>query len=345
MEFGPEINAYTSFDETVYMLRVPLDKEEYTDKGLQVLYDWSCQVTDADDEINKERGVIHEEWRGGRGAQERMMNKWLPVFLKGSKYSQRLPIGKMSVVDNFQPPVLRRFRHDWYRPDLMSVIVVGDFDQRKMVDLIKTKFSTIPKRTIERKEDIYPIPGHKETLISIVTDKEATHSSASVYIKHPMELEKTVGDYRNLIKKSLFNQMINQRLYELTQLENPPFVSANSGYGGLIGPSDVYSSTTVAHPGKITEGLKALLVETERVKKFGFTESELKRTKESILKSMETAYNERNKRESIDRAEEYSRNFLMRKEPVPGIEKEYEYYKAFIPTITLDEINALSKNG
>lgn len=264
-------------------------------------------------------------------------------ILKGSKYSQRLPIGKMSVVDNFQPPVLRRFRHDWYRPDLMSVIVVGDFDQRKMVDLIKTKFSTIPKRTIERKEDIYPIPGHKETLISIVTDKEATHSSASVYIKHPMELEKTVGDYRNLIKKSLFNQMINQRLYELTQLENPPFVSANSGYGGLIGPSDVYSSTTVAHPGKITEGLKALLVETERVKKFGFTESELKRTKESILKSMETAYNERNKRESIDRAEEYSRNFLMRKEPVPGIEKEYEYYKAFIPTITLDEINALSK--
>jgi zinc protease len=343
MEFGPEINAYTSFDETVYMLRVPLDKEEYIQKGLQVLYDWSCQVTDSDDEINKERGVIHEEWRSGRGAQERMMNQWLPVFLYNSKYAKRVPIGKMSVVDNFQPPVLRRFRHDWYRPDLQAIIVVGDFDQKKMVELIKEKFSSIQKRTAERKKDYFPIPGHKQTLIKIVTDKEATYSSAAVHIKHPMELEQTVGDYRSLIKKSLFNYMMNQRLYEVSQQENPPYVSGYSGYGGLVGPSDVYTSSAVAHPGKIIEGLRALMTETERVKKFGFTEGELNRAKSSLMKSMETAYNERDKRESMDRAEEYSRNFLMRKEPVPGIEKEYDYYKAFMPGIVLNEINDLSK--
>jgi zinc protease len=343
MEFGPEINAYTSFDETVYMLKVPLDKEEYIQKGLQVLYDWACQVTDADDEINKERGVIHEEWRSGRGAGERMMNQWLPVFLHDSKYAERLPIGKMEIVDHCKPEVLRRFRHDWYRPDLEAVIVVGDFDQKKMVDRIKTKFAAIPKKSNERKEPIYPIPPHKETLIKIVTDKEATSSSASFYVKHPMKIDLTIEGYREMIIHSLYNQMIDERLSELTQEANPPFVSAQSGYGGLIGPSDVYSSTMTAHPGKISEGLRALLIENERVRKFGFTQSELDRTKKAMLKSMETAYNERDKRESIDLADEYSRNFLMRKEPVPGIEREYDYYKDFMPGIQLEEVNALAK--
>ncbi len=343
MEFGPEINAYTGFDQTVYMLKVPLDKSEYTQKGLQVLYDWACQVTDSDDEINKERGVIHEEWRSGRGANERMMNQWLPVFLHDSKYAERLPIGKMSIVDNCNPDVLRRFRHDWYRPDLEAIIVVGDFDQNKMVNMIREKFSAIPKRVNERKEETYPIPDHKDTLIKIVTDKEATYSTASLYIKHPMVIDQTVGGYRDLIIHSLYNRMINERLYELTQEANPPFVSAQSGYGGLIGPSDVYSSTMIAQTGKIVSGFKALLVENERVRKFGFTESELERSKEALLKSMETAYNERDKMESIDLADEYSRNFSMRKEPVPGIAKEYEYYKDFMPGIKLDEVNALSK--
>ena len=343
MEFGPEINAYTSFDETVYMLKVPLDKDEYIQKGLQVLYDWASQVSDSDDEINKERGIIHEEWRGGRGAQQRMMNQWLPVFLHDSKYAVRLPIGEMSVVDNCKPDVLRRFRHDWYRPNLEAVIVVGNFDQEKMVNLIKEKFSAISKKPNERIKENFTVPVHKETLIKIVTDKESTNSSASVYIKHPMIIDETVGGYRETILHSLYNQMINLRLSEITQQENPPFVSAQSGYGGLVGPSDVYTSTTIAHPGKISDGLKAVLIETERVKKLGFTESELERNKTAMLKSMETAYNERDKRESMDRAEEYSRNFLMRKEPVPGIEKEFEYYKAFMHGIKLDEVNALAK--
>ena len=343
MEFGPEINAYTSFDETVYMLKVPLDKEEYIQKGLQVLYDWASQVTDSDEEINKERGVIREEWRGGQGAQERMRNQWWPVFFANSKYAERLPIGKMEIIDHFKPEVLRRFRNDWYRPDLQAIIVVGDFDQPKMVKMIQEKFSAIPAKLNARPKEDFPVPGHPETLVKIVTDKEATYSMASVYIKHPMNIDLTVNGYRTSIMHSLYNQMINLRLSELTQKENPPFVMGQTYYGGLIGPSDVYSSTAVTHPGKIPSGLKAVLLENERVRKFGFTQTELDRNKEAMLKSMETYYNERDKRESMSIAEEYSRNFLMRKEPVPGIEIEYQYYKAFIPGITLAEVNELAK--
>jgi zinc protease len=343
MEFGPEINASTGFDETLYMLKVPLDKEEYVQKGLQVLYDWASQVTDADEEINKERGVIHEEWRGGQGAQQRMMNQWLPVFLKNSKYAQRLPIGEMEIIDKCKPEVLRRFRKDWYRPDLQAVIVVGDFDQQKMVRMIKEKFSAIPPKSNPRKKEVFPVPGNPETLIKIVTDKEATSSSASLYIKHPMIIDLTVKGYRTSILYSLYNQMINLRLSELAQKENPPFVMGQAWYGGLIGPSDVYTSTAITHPGKIPAGLEAVLLENERIRKFGFTQSELDRNKADMLKSMESAYNERDKRESMSIAEEYSRNFLMRKEPVPGIELEFEYYKAFMPSITLAEVNGLAK--
>jgi len=343
MEFGPEINAYTSFDETVYMIKIPLDKEEYLQKGLQVLYDWASQVTDADDEIVKERGVVHEEWRGGQGAQKRMLNQWIPVFLKDSKYAQRLPIGDPQIIDNCKPEVLRRFRKDWYRPDLQSIIVVGDFDKTKIINLIKEKFSAIPVPANPRKKEISTVPGHHETLVKIVTDKEATYSSASVYIKHPMNLDLTIKGYRNSMVNGLYNQMINLRLSELAQKENPPFVMGQAEYGSLIGPSDVYTSTAITHPGKIPAGLKAVLLENERVKKFGFTQSELDRNKNAALKYMETSYNNRGKRESMSLAQEFTRNFLMRQEPTPGIEVEYQYYKEFMPTITLEEINALAK--
>ena len=343
MEFGPEINAYTGFDQTVYMLKVPLDSVKYMDKGLQVLYDWACQVTDSDDEINKERGVIHEEWRSGQGAQQRMMKQWLPVFFKDSHYADRLPIGKMSVVDSCPPSAIRRFRHDWYRPDLQAVIVVGDFDQKKMVQEVKDKFSNVPVHKPERLKPSYGVPPQKGTQIKIVTDPEATYSSANLYIKHPMELDTTVEGYREMMMHSLYNSMINDRLSEIAQKANPPFVYARSSYGGLVGPVDVYSSMAITHPGKIPEGLKAVLIENQRVKEYGFTKTELERAKASMMSTMQTAYNERDKRESIDLANEYSRNFLMRKEPVPGLEKEYEYYKDFMPTIKLTDVNALAK--
>jgi len=345
MEFGPEINANTGFDRTVYMLRVPLDSAVYMEKGLQVLYDWACQVTYSDEEINKERGVIHEEWRLGRGANERMMQKWLPVLLKGSKYAERMPIGKINIIDNCPPDAIRRFYHDWYRPDLQAIIVVGDFDRDKMVQRIKDKFSKIKEPANPRKKGHYDIPSYNETLVSIATDKEARYPMADVYYKHPLEIDKTLGGYRKTILESLYNGMINNRLSELTQEANPPFIFGQSSYSSqFIGPESVYSSTAVTQNDKIEDGLKAVLLENERVRKYGFTPTELQREKAALLKSMEQAYNQRNDQKSMSYAQEYQRNFLMTKEPIPGITNEYNYFKTFMPGIKLEEVNQLAND-
>ncbi|RIH64268.1 insulinase family protein [Mariniphaga sediminis] len=343
MEFGPEINAYTSFDETVYMLKVPLDSALYMEKGLQVLYDWACQVTDSDEEIEKERGVIREELRGGRNANFRMQQEWLPVFLHNSKYANRLPIGEVDIIENAPPKALRRFRNDWYRPGLQAVIVVGDFDQDVMVEKVKAKFSQIPVADNLREKEFFGIPPHKETLVSIATDKEAQYPVAYVFYKHPLEKAKTIGDYRKSILHSLYNSMINSRLSEKTQEAEPPFIIGQSSFSELFGPVSVYQSVAVCNNGKIEEGLEAVLLENERVKKFGFTQTELERQKTALLNYIEKAYNERDKQKSIGYAGEYKRNFLMTEEPIPGIEREFEYFKTFLPGISLDEVNQLAE--
>lgn len=342
MEFGPEINAYTSFDETVYMLKVPLDSSVYMEKGLQVLYDWACQNTDSDEEINNERGIIHEEWRMGRGAEERMRKEWYPVFLHNSKYSERDPIGTMEIIDNFPPEALRRFRKDWYRPDLQAVIIVGDFNQEEMVKTVKEKFSAIPAPKNPRVKKYFEIPDHKETLVKIVTDKEAQYSISYSIYKHPLEKSKTIGDYRKSIVENIFNGIINNRLAEKTQLAEPPFLMGQSAYTVLMGPISAYLSIAVTKNGKIEEGLKAVQIENERVRQFGFTETELERQKATLLNGMEKLYNERNNQKSINYAEEYKRNFLLTEEPFPGIEREFEYFKEFLPGITTAEINELA---
>lgn len=342
MEFGPEVNAYTSFDETVYMIKVPLDQEEFMDQGLQVMYDWACQVTDSDEEIEKERGVIYEEWRGGRDANERMMQKWLPVFLKDSRYAERLPIGKMEIVNHAPAETLRRFRTDWYRPDLQAIIAVGDFNQEEMVKRIREKFSQIPVPEKKRGKDYFDIPGHPETLVTVVTDKEAQYPIAQLFYKHPLKISKTIEDYREGMKHRLFNGMINNRLQELTQSENPPFIYASSAYEELFGPASVYYSMAVCRNGEIGQGIRSVLEENERVKRHGFTATELERMKKSMLSSIEQAFNEREKQESSAYAEEYKRNFLLTQEPFPGIENEFAYYREFIPGITLEEVNALA---
>ncbi|MCK3685440.1 insulinase family protein [Maribellus sp. YY47] len=343
MEFGPEINAYTSFDETVYMLKVPLDQPEYMEKGLQVLYDWACQIDDSDEEVNAERGIILEEERMGRGASDRMMKEWLPVFLKDSKYADRLPIGKVDIIENCAPETLRRFRHDWYRPDLQAVIVVGDFDQNEMVAKVKEKFSAIPASTNPRDKKYFGIPGHKETLVSISTDKEARYPIAYVYYKHDLEKSKTLGDYRHSMLVSLYTSMINNRLAEKTQQADPPFLMGQSAYSHQFGPLNTYMSVAVTQGDKIETGLKEVLLENERVKKFGFTETELERQKTAVLNNMEKAYNERNNTKSINYANEYMRNFLITEEPFPGMENEYAYYKELIPGISVEEVNELAK--
>jgi len=212
-----------------------------------------------------------------------------------------------------------------------------------MVKRVKEKFSAIPAAKNPREKKYYEIPDHKETLIKVVTDKEAQYPISFAFYKHPLEISKTLGDYRKMIMESLYNSMINNRLAEKTQMADPPFIMAQSSYSTLFGPKSVYQSIAVAQNGKIDEALKSVLLENEQVRKFGFTKTELERQKATVLKSMEKLYNERDNQKSISYAEEYKRNFLMTKEPFPGIENEFDYYKMFVPGISVDEINKLAE--
>ncbi|MCJ7812200.1 insulinase family protein, partial [bacterium] len=231
MQFGPEINAYTSFDETVYMLEIPTDSVEIMEKAFQVLEDWAHQVSFEDEEIDKERGVITEEWRLGRGAQARIEDKQYPILFKSSQYAERLPIGQKEVVDTCHYETLRRFYRDWYRPDLMAVIAVGDFDKTWIENLIQSHFASIPIADDVRKRQVFPIPDHEETLFAIATDPEATGSNVSLYFKKELLSEKTYGDFRRLLKENMYDYMMNERLNELTQRPDPPYLYALSGTG------------------------------------------------------------------------------------------------------------------
>lgn len=341
--FGPDINAYTSFDETVYMLQLPTDSAEALNKGFQVLEDWGHQLAFDNKEIDKERGVIIEEWRGGRGANQRMRDKYFPLLFKGSKYANNNIIGTKEVLETFKYESIKRFYKEWYRPDLMAVVVVGDMELDEMEKKVKQHFSKMkaadkkaPKRELEN------IPDHKETYISIVQDKEATNTQVQVLYKHPVESLKTLQDLRQRMLRSLYNGMMSMRLEELRQKAEPPFIFANSVYTNYIRSKDVYFTSAVVSESGAEKGLKTILEENQRVKKFGFTQGELDRYKKVLLKRYEQQLNERNKTESAMYTYEYVDLFLEGSAS-PGIEYEYTFFKEHLPSATLEEINALSK--
>lgn len=339
MKFGPEVNAYTSFDETVYGIKVPTDSAEYVDKGLLVLYDWASQLSLETEEIDAERGVIHEEWRMGQGAMDRMQRKFLSVLFHNSLYADRLPIGTMDVVDNCDPEALRRFYRDWYRPDLMAVVVVGDFDAKEMEQKVIKQFSQISKHENPRERFLADIPDHKETLVCVATDPESPVSMVEIFYKHPSKATETVADYREDIISMLLSSMLSNRLAELTLLENPPFAQGFGAYTDFIGPKAVFLSIGIVQNNDIEKTLKALVEENQRMDQHGFTATELEREKANLLKNIEKMYNERDKQKSESYVEEYKANFLPPHNPYPGIEYEYELFKKYIPEITLAEVN------
>ncbi|MGE5806914.1 MAG: M16 family metallopeptidase, partial [Ignavibacteria bacterium] len=222
MRFGPDINAYTSFDETVYMLEVPTDTQGVLEKGLNILKEWAHNVSFENDEVDKERGVVIEEWRLGRGANARIRDKQFPILFKNSVYAERLPIGKKEILESFPYETVKRFYHDWYRPDLMAVVAVGDFDKKEVEDYIKKIFSAIPKAQSPRERKIFPVPGNEKMLFAIAADPEATQSTVGIYFKQDIEPEKTAGDYRRDIIENLYNGMLSNRLTEITQQPDPP---------------------------------------------------------------------------------------------------------------------------
>jgi zinc protease len=342
MQFGPAINAGTSFDETTYMLRVPTEDPDIVDKAFLVLEDWAHGVSFDHDEIDKERGVIVEEWRLGRGAGARIRDKQFPILFKDSHYAVRLPIGDPEIIQNFEYETLKRFYRDWYRPDLMAVVAVGDFDAVAIEEMIRSHFERVPAATNPRPRQTYGVPDHAETLFAIAVDPEATSTSVAVYWKQPLREQQTVGAYRQGMVERLYNGMLNRRLSELTQLADPPYLGAGSSQGMFIRSKEIYTLSAGVDDEGIERGLEAILIEAERVARHGFTASEMERQKTSLLRSMERSFTERDKSYSSGYAAEYIRSFLQG-EPIPGIEYEYELYKRFVPEITLTEVNRLAR--
>ncbi|MCX6170895.1 MAG: insulinase family protein [Ignavibacteriales bacterium] len=342
MKFGPEVNAYTSFDQTVYMIQVPTDSIHVMQKAFQILEDWAHNVSYENEEIDKERGVIIEEWRLGRGASERMFKKQLPVLFKDSKYAERYVIGKKEILESFDYGTIKRFYKDWYRPELMAVVAVGDFDKSKIEALIKEHFSKLVDPKDPRERINFPIPAQKGTLFAIAADKEAPMSSVTIYSKSKAEPDIYVKDFRTSTVEGLFSGMLSQRLNELTQKPDAPFAYAGAGKGRFLGDQNVFNLIGYAvKDNKMGQCLDVLLTEYERAKRFGFTQSELERTKESRLRSSEKWFLEKDKADSREYAEEYLRNFLQ-DEIIPGREYEYLFYKKYLPTITLAEVNAIA---
>ena len=340
VEFGADLNAYTGFDETVYILPIPTEKKENVEKAFQILQDWASAVGFDPEEIEKERGVVLEEERSGRGAEERMFRATYPRMLEGSKYAERLPIGKVEVLKTFKPDVIKRFYKDWYRPNLMAVVVVGDIDPSEAERLIKEHFSGLKNPPNPRPRKDHPVPPREKSEGLVVTDKEATHHRVTInYPYKPKEEQNTLGAYREQLLRNLFTSMLSQRMQELMQKEEPPFLYAANAFGSLARGYENYYAYAYLGNGGVAPAINALVAENERARRFGFTPGELDRTKKMMMKSIERAYNERDKTESARLAAEYISHFLEG-EPIPGIENEYKYYQRFLDEITIDEVNA-----
>lgn len=343
VKFGAHLNAYTGFDETVYILPIPSDDPEKLEKGFQIIEDWAHNALLTDEEIDNERGVVLEEYRLGKGADERMMQKYLPKMMHGSMYAERLPIGTKENLETFNYESLKRFYKDWYRPDLMAVIAVGDIDIATLEAKIKSHFSAIKNPKNSKPRPSFDLPNHKETFIAIESDKEAPFSNVRLMFKDKVNAipDQTYEDYRTSMVENLFSQMINNRLDELRNGDNPPFVYGFTYYGSTYARTkNAFQSTAMTSPTGQLEALKTLLIENERVRQHGFFQEEFKRAKKDLIANMERAYKDRDKMESNRIVGRYVNHYLEQN-PIPSMDWRYAFMNSQLPTITLEEVNAL----
>jgi zinc protease len=340
---GPHVNAYTSFDETVYMLDVPTDKPEIVQKAVTALSDFAGGLSLSEDEVNKERGVVIEEWRGGLGASSRIRDKQLPVLFHDSRYADRLPIGKPEILRSAPVARLRAFYDTWYRPERIAVIAVGDFDVAQIEQTIRTAFTPLTDRAPAAPVPDRKVPLHQQTLVSIVADPEVTRSNVQIVRKRPREGESKVGDYRRDLIARTVDHILDERFSELERKPDAKFLGAGAGNGTLS--KDVASFTMAAQvqDGKLEDGVGVLATEALRVREFGFTPSEIERAKKWMAAFYEHAYTDRDKTESGSFASEYV-SYFLNDEPSPGIDYEYKLVQRLLPTITDADVSTLGRS-
>ena len=339
---GPHVNAYTSFDETVYMLDLPTDRQDVVAKGLTALADFAGGLSLTDAEVDKERGVVIEEWRGGLGASSRIRDKQIPVLFYNSRYAERLPIGKPEIIRNAPVARLRAFYDTWYRPERMAIIVVGDMSAETLEKEIREAFSPLTARAAATPPPDSGVPLYRETRMAITSDPELTSSSVQFLRKRPKDGSQLIADYRRSVVESLFGRMFNDRLGEIVRKADAKFLSAGAGGGTLSPTVDTFGLSARVADGGIAAGLTALEIEARRVQQFGFAASELDRAKRWMLAFYERAFNERDKNESSSYAQEYL-GYFLNQEPSPGIEYEYRLVQQLLPGISLDDVTALAK--
>ncbi len=340
MQIGPDINAYTSFDETVYQLQVPTDSIEVVRKAFEVLEDWAAYATISDEEIDNERGVVIEEWRTGRGSSGRMLDQMIPTLLGNSRYAERLPIGDTLVIKNSDYETVRRFYETWYRPDLMAVIVVGSMDVETMRSLVEEHFQSLPEPENPTPRLKYEVPA-LETRYKVVSDPEYDFfPQLSLLFRQPTVEQNTIADYRQSLVGSLASGMLSQRFGEIAQDgARAPFLAANAGLQNLVRDVSMLNIIAYANEDSLVSALQTLILESERVKQHRFTEGEFTREKDSFLRSLEEAYNERENTPSAQHASLYVEHFLE-DIPIPGSVNAYDLAQLLLPTITLEEVSA-----
>ncbi|MBR7800053.1 M16 family metallopeptidase [Undibacterium fentianense] len=344
VKFGADLNAYTGFDETVYILPIPTDRPENVEKGMMVLADWAYGLRFDPTEIDRERGVVLEEARLGKGAADRLQKIILPKVLHGSRYAERLPIGKEENLKSFRHAALKRFYQDWYRPDLMAIVVVGDLEVPVIQALLEKYFSTMKNPQKPRKRLRASVPLENQESVVIATDKEANLASVSISQGRMHQVnDGRFASYRQRRIQSFFNAMLNQRLHELTQVQEPPFLAASSGISSLVAEYNEFNSSVVIGKAGVQAAVQALVAENQRLAQYGFSQVELERVKLSTLRYMENAFNERDKSQSAEFAAEFVRNFLTG-EAIPGIEAEYIFHREFVRGISLEEVNRFAQS-
>ena len=344
IKFGTNINAYTSFDETVYYIsNIPTTNKNLVDSALLVLHDWSNAIALEEEELENERGVIREEWRTRGGAQQRLWDQLLPKMYPDSKYANRMPIGSIDVINNFKPEEIRAYYHKWYRPDLQGIIVVGDIDVDEMEQKVKELFSPIKLDEERAEREYYPVPDNKEPIVAVATDKEARNTQILLFYKHdamPDELKNTQMGYITEYILNAAASMMNQRFAEIIQKPDAPFTSAYAYDGDyfVAKTKDAWTVVAGSAEDKIENALAAMVRETERVKRHGFTASEYEVARTNILKGYEDGYNNRDKQRNSSYSQEYVRAFTDG-EPIPGIEFEYQFLQAVAPNIPVEAVS------
>ncbi|HET9621138.1 MAG TPA: insulinase family protein [Kofleriaceae bacterium] len=344
MRFGADLNARTTFDDTVYELEVPTDDRGFVDKGLDILHDWAGDVSYDPAEVDKERGVVKEEWRLGRGANQRIFDKQVPVIFKGSRYASRVPIGLPEILAKAPRDKLYQFYKDWYRPDLMAVIAVGDFEDVGAIEReIQAKFGDLKNPAHERARIAAGVPPADGPRISIETDRELPATLVSVFNLLPHRPEASYKDFRRLVVEQVYQAILNERFASIARRPDAPFVGAGAGIESPLREIDAFVREAQAKPGQVEATLASLFTEVLRTEQFGVTQSELDRARAILGRSYEQSAAEEATSDSRNYTEELTRHFFEN-ELVVGRRVEKDLTLKYLPTITLAEMNALAKS-